>query len=583
MASITSWSRLEPRPRSGAMRASLEAQVRDPLWLLGRQWQLGEFQGEDAGTPVSARLRAERSAVTRWAPGRPGPGGSGRALDSEVVPLERAVEVELSAGTGLLRSAEAGLAFLRLLGDRQLASKYTDDYLESYKIERPSATELQRLDSETIRLRELFAGRAPDGVALYADLIKSLSGGGLPKEPSIDAGDVALVTEAAKAWVDWFGDLFEAVGSAATAWRPDRLEYEFAIGARTGSGQVALTSREYEGGHLDWYAFDRHPTATLGAGSDPSPEPIVRTTLPTPVRFSGMPSPRYWEWEDERTSFAEIEAAADDLGRMLLIEFGLVYGNDFFYVPVELAVGSLCLIQSLVVTDNFGERTLIKPASQADGATARWRMFTLSDDHLEATPAGRRDEMFLLPPVLGPSLQGEELEDVLLLRDEMANMAWAVERKVEGQSGLPLDRHQALQEQNQRREQEQEAQDPGSTSPSTGELEYQLASDVPDQWFPLFPVKVGQRSIALRVGEVPARPASAKPLSRTLGEVGPGQLIPEEEVPRTGTRVTRAWQYARWIDGSTWIWIGRRRGPGGGEGSSGIRFDQIKHGADEES
>jgi hypothetical protein len=494
------------------------------------------------------------------------------------VPLERAVEAELSAGTGLLRSAEAGLAFLRLLEDAGLASSYAEKYLGVYKIEPPSTTERQRLDSETIRLRQLFAGRAPDGVPLYADLVKALSGGGLPNDPSIDPGDVTAVSDAAKAWVDWFADLFEPAGSAATAWQPERLEYEFAIGARTGSGQVALTSREYEGGHLDWYAFDRHPTATLGAGSDPAPEPIVRTALPTPVRFSGMPSPRYWEWEDERTSFADIEAAADDLGRMLLIEFGLVYGNDFFYLPVELQVGSLCVTRSLVVTDNFGERTLIKSASQADGATGRWRMFTLSEDHLEAAPAAKGDEMFLLPPVLGPSIQGEEFEDVLFLRDEMANMAWAVERKVEGPSGLPLDRHQALQEQNQRREQEQEAQDPGSTSPSTGQLEYQLASEVPDQWFPLFPVKVGQRSIALRVGDVPARPASAKPLSRTLGEVRPGQLIPEEEVPRAGTRVTRAWQYARWIDGSTWIWVGRRRGPGGGEGSSGLRFDQAKPG-----
>lgn len=567
------------------MRASLEAQVRDPLWLLGRQWQLGEFQGEDAGTPVRARLRAERSMITRWAPGRPGPGSTGRVLDSQDVPLESAVEAEPSSGTGLLRAVEAGLAFLRLLDDRKLASKYADAYLETYAIEPSTPSQQAKLDSESIRIRQLFAGRAPDGVALYADLTKALTGGGLPKEPEIDAGDVTAVTEAAQILVEWFADLLEPAGTAATAWQPERLEYEFAIGARTGSGQVALTSREYEGGHLDWYAFDWHPTATLGAGSDPAPEPIVRTTLPTPVRFSGMPSPRYWEWEDERTSFAEIEVAADDLGRMLLVEFGLVYGNDFFYVPIELPVGSLCLTRSLVVTDNFGERTLIEPAAQADGGAAPWRMFTLSYDHLEKAPAATRgEEMFLLPPVLGPSLHGEELEDVLFLRDEMANMAWAVERKVEGPSGLPLDRHQALQERNQRAEQEREAQDPGSTSPAAGGLTYRLANDVPDQWFPLLPVKVGQRSVALRLGDVPSRPSSAKPVSRTLSDVRPGQLIPEEEIPRTGTRVTRAWQYARWTDGSTWIWIGRRRGPGGGEGSSGLQFDQVRHGpTDQES
>ena len=30
------------------------ATVHDPLWFLARQWQLGEFQGENASTPVRA-------------------------------------------------------------------------------------------------------------------------------------------------------------------------------------------------------------------------------------------------------------------------------------------------------------------------------------------------------------------------------------------------------------------------------------------------------------------------------------------------------------------------------------------------
>ena len=53
--SITYWNRLEPRPRSSSIKRSLAAQVRDPLWLLGRQWQVGEFQGEDAGVPGICR------------------------------------------------------------------------------------------------------------------------------------------------------------------------------------------------------------------------------------------------------------------------------------------------------------------------------------------------------------------------------------------------------------------------------------------------------------------------------------------------------------------------------------------------
>jgi hypothetical protein len=53
-------------------------------------------------------------------------------------------------------------------------------------------------------------------------------------------------------------------------------------------------------------------------------------------------------------------------------------------------------------------------------------------------------------------------------------------------------------------------------------------------------------------------------------------LLHDEEVPREGARVTRSYQYARWSDGSTHLWIGRRKQPGRGEGSSGLRFDIVE-------
>jgi hypothetical protein len=54
-----------------------------------------------------------------------------------------------------------------------------------------------------------------------------------------------------------------------------------------------------------------------------------------------------------------------------------------------------------------------------------------------------------------------------------------------------------------------------------------------------------------------------------------GLGIFEEEIPREGVRVTRSYQYTRWFDGSTHLWIGRRKQIGSGEGSSGLRFDVI--------
>jgi hypothetical protein len=47
----------------------------------------------------------------------------------------------------------------------------------------------------------------------------------------------------------------------------------------------------------------------------------------------------------------------------------------------------------------------------------------------------------------------------------------------------------------------------------------------------------------------------------------------EEEVPREGVRVTRNYQYTRWLDGSTHVWVGRRKDIGRGEGASELRFD----------
>ena len=64
-ASITSWTRLEPHCRDADMGRSISARLFDPLWLMARQWQMGEFQAADAGTPVQARVRATSAMLSR--------------------------------------------------------------------------------------------------------------------------------------------------------------------------------------------------------------------------------------------------------------------------------------------------------------------------------------------------------------------------------------------------------------------------------------------------------------------------------------------------------------------------------------
>src|SRR4051812_19070045 len=132
MASVTTWTRLEPRPRSADMRPSLEARVHDPLWLLARQWQVGEFVGEDAGSPVSVRLRAEAAPVTTMSAG-----GTTRSYEAKV-PLEVAVEREPAddAADRRLR-AEGGSQFLRRLAAAQMGG-HTGAFIAAYPLDAPT-------------------------------------------------------------------------------------------------------------------------------------------------------------------------------------------------------------------------------------------------------------------------------------------------------------------------------------------------------------------------------------------------------------------------------------------------------------
>ena len=50
----------------------------------------------------------------------------------------------------------------------------------------------------------------------------------------------------------------------------------------------------------------------------------------------------------------------------------------------------------------------------------------------------------------------------------------------------------------------------------------------------------------------------------------------EEEVPRAGVIVQRTWQRARWTGGQTYLWRGRFKEAGRGEGHSDLKFDQVE-------
>jgi len=86
---IVGWNRLEGRIRQEEFTRALRAEARDPLWLLARQWQFLELEGDDAGSPIEAQLAVKRRRIERFAVRD----GAAHAYDRDI-PMEAAVERE---------------------------------------------------------------------------------------------------------------------------------------------------------------------------------------------------------------------------------------------------------------------------------------------------------------------------------------------------------------------------------------------------------------------------------------------------------------------------------------------------------
>jgi hypothetical protein len=585
MPSITTWTRLEPRSRRDDVAEGVAARVHDPLWLLARQWQMAEFQGEDGGTPVVARWRARVAPLSRCHLGAIAPNTrvQAPAFDPGSLPLETMVERQplppmaaaAPGASGLRRGVDAGQHFLRLLALQAVGARYGDAFIGAYAVPALDEAERRGLDAETLAFADLVAGRALDGRRLRAALDAG-GFGALDPALRIRAADRAEVEKACQAWTAWCDTLFSTPAPAQDAWQRDRMEYAFSVAARVSDdafGERTLSAAEYFEGRLDWHAFDLNAEVTLGAGTDAPGARVARSVIPVPVSYRGMPAARFWEFEDARIDVGLMQVGPTDLPHLLLIEYASVYGNDWFVIPIDLPVGSLSEAGSLVVTDTFGGRTLLRPHGDPALPRAPWSLFQLSPAAGGAAPRGQPvANLFFLPPSVAQTVEGATLEELLLLRDEMANMAWAIERRIESPLEAALER----------------ASDEIETAAPTGAADgmppaYRLASVTPPHWVPLLPVRVDEATGEVRLARAATlAPDGSRRIVRAEGRllvdpVAPGAplLIREEEVPREGARVRRCYQSARWLDGRLIVWAGHRKNVGRGEGSSGLAFDSI--------
>src|SRR4051794_28445617 len=127
MADPVRWTRLELGSRDRELAPGLEARLHDPLWLLGRQWQFGEFAGGRTGSAIAAQVSASVTPLTALRQGRPG-GAAARPYAVAGAPLEALVEADdVHTAPTLRMRVRAGQQFERMLAARGLA-KYAPLY-----------------------------------------------------------------------------------------------------------------------------------------------------------------------------------------------------------------------------------------------------------------------------------------------------------------------------------------------------------------------------------------------------------------------------------------------------------------------
>jgi hypothetical protein len=587
---ITRWNRLEGRPRTHHFDRALRAEIRDPLWMLTKQWQLGEFRGDDAGSPVLARIctsatrfdqyQAEEGAVEKL------------TLD---MPLETKVErrpVRWSA-KGQKLSLDLRLAlgkrWLKLLkrdfDSTDLTQDYRTAYRTQYAIASPDPT--VKADAAVCAHADVWqqvsavAGRAMDGYAL----LEYLEGPGHNAWDAIgaDPGDEARLTTLAGELKVWLGTLVAQPGDPnADAWLPQRLEYQFNISAPATNGEYVTSAEEYYQGHLDWYSLEKSDVSALGPAPSGGPPPELKasTFVPVSLVFSGMPNTRWWEFEERRTNFGEARPDRTDVGKLLLLEFGLIYANDWFVFPYTLPIGTASTVHGVAITNVFGERVWVEPVTTRGASTwDSWSMYQL-------TGSGE-EKALILPHATDHVQEGPAHEEVAIVRDEMANLVYGIEKRVPMPSGASKPGGEAGRELFNLLA--KIIGPPPAPPAPVAPVRYEIMNTVPEHWIPFLPVhqpssvletRLQRAAMPRLLGNDPANFDIVEPRTSLLREgldATPRQpyFVNEEEVPRAGALVTLSYQRARWLNGRVYVWLGVTKTTGRGEASSGLAFDQL--------
>jgi peptidoglycan hydrolase-like protein with peptidoglycan-binding domain len=362
--------RLEPQQGPlGDLQRGFAAELGDPLWLLGRQWHMGEHQGENASTPLMVELSVSETPISTPVD-RP-------SQDPLIIPAEAIIEGTADDMWTLGTRIAIGL---RAVSEGRVAAikADTDPALVLHDLPEPYAG---------------LSGQVYDGRALAHDLAVDLSGI-LPATPVL-------------------GD----------HWQSDELIYRTSFPC----GDTVLRVDHHDGGDVDWWTVDAARPLTVTSTRH------THRALPGRFRYPGAPLPRFWQIEDGHVDIGGFPPDRAHFATLLLIDLIASHSDDWFTFPFLTRAGHVLRMHEVHVIDSFGDRWPSTGSPWQPMPPDEWSLFLVRDlEAPPAAGAAQREPTLVVWPSAATPLAGPSIEEVVLGIDEDANLLWAVEQRVNG-------------------------------------------------------------------------------------------------------------------------------------------------------
>lgn len=516
--------RLEPHPNERNSEAGFAAAIHDPVWFLGRQWQMGEHQGENASSPTWVDYEVSSRRIAAADP----------RFNPVITPAEAIVESEINDWWTMGRRVRIGRRFV---GHPALS---VDASLSFYKPPPPY---------------ERFHGQ-PDGLQLWR----------WPRRAEFGITDA-----------EFGADL---PPDSTPVWDSEHLLYQQNEQTAFSAGEQRLTVQRHRGGRLDWHSVD---ATAFAVPAEPAAEP--REAIPTTLNYPGAPNSRWWQIENADVDLGGYVPDSAHTTTAFLTDLIFSHSDDWFLFPVLAQAGGIVAIESITVRDAFG-RIYSSTATDTDGNVLwpglqpppNWTLFKVDDTAPTGTGLAPND--LVLWHVAELPLESIPLERVQFGIDEESNLLWAVERivdgrEVESRNIAPIDGPRFNNG------------TPTGQVGKAREYAYVPGEGIAPRWHPYTlnddveggPRRLIQRRIADLSRQKPVLTPPPEASVLQIDQPVPHTIAPLA-VPSNGIEVERRWMLARDMYGLPVLWIQRQRRPLLAPPARRLRFDVMEEAAD---